>query len=392
MRILFLDDRVPHPRLGCGYPRTAQLLHSLTDSGFHVTYFPMQLRERSTRHYGTFAGAEIVLDPDIKLRHYLRMYGQGLDCVIISRPHNFKRSRALIARHAPNAAVLYDAEALFASRTIQRRALDGVPLTEEQAAKIVRGELRLIGHADAAIAVSTREALMMRSHSRGPVHAYSYAVAPRRNTPGWSRRKDILFAGSFLSRASSNLDTVGFLIERVMPAVVDRTTCRLRVAGTHSAQALAGREGARVRIEGEVEDLSRLHDECRVFAAPARYGAGIPLKVLEAMAAGIPCVISDILADQLDAPDGSPFLVATDPAEFAERVSALYRDENLWNRTRAAAWEYIARHNDPAAMKCRLAEIVRQTVEQRKARALPVPGLFSRLSQRLSHAVISFLA
>ena len=39
-RLLMIDDRVPYPALGAGYPRAARLVHELHRLGWQVTYFP----------------------------------------------------------------------------------------------------------------------------------------------------------------------------------------------------------------------------------------------------------------------------------------------------------------------------------------------------------------
>ena len=57
-RLLMIDDRVPFPALGAGYPRAARLIHELHRLGWQITYFPPclaagpALRGRSARDPG----------------------------------------------------------------------------------------------------------------------------------------------------------------------------------------------------------------------------------------------------------------------------------------------------------------------------------------------------
>src|SRR4029077_7882478 len=40
-RVLFMEDRVPHPWLGSGFPRARSILLSLLKQGFFVTFYPL---------------------------------------------------------------------------------------------------------------------------------------------------------------------------------------------------------------------------------------------------------------------------------------------------------------------------------------------------------------
>jgi glycosyltransferase involved in cell wall biosynthesis len=61
---------------------------------------------------------------------------------------------------------------------------------------------------------------------------------------------------------------------------------------------------------GHVGNLVPLYENCKVFVASTRFATGIPWKVHEAMAHGIPCVISQLLADQLGVSHGVEAMVA----------------------------------------------------------------------------------
>jgi glycosyltransferase involved in cell wall biosynthesis len=62
--------------------------------------------------------------------------------------------------------------------------------------------------------------------------------------------------------------------------------------------------------------------------APIRYGGGIKIKVLEAMACGKPVVTTSVGAEGIAEADEGALIVADDPAEFAEAVVALLSDKN----------------------------------------------------------------
>src|SRR5207253_7021477 len=87
-----------------------------------------------------------------------------------------------------------------------------------------------------------------------------------------------------------------------------------------------------VELLGAVEDLVPLYNRARVFIAPTRFSAGVPLKVYEAAAHGLPVVATDLLARQLGWEPGEDLLAApaSDPDAFASACARLHDDADLW--------------------------------------------------------------
>src|SRR6516162_2232033 len=81
-----------------------------------------------------------------------------------------------------------------------------------------------------------------------------------------------------------------------------------------------------VRLLGQVEDLRPLYDRARLFVSPIRFSAGIPIKVLEAAAAGLPVVGTELMATQLGWKPGVEIEAADNPAQMARKAVALYKN------------------------------------------------------------------
>jgi glycosyltransferase involved in cell wall biosynthesis len=60
-----------------------------------------------------------------------------------------------------------------------------------------------------------------------------------------------------------------------------------------------------------------------VYVCPLRIGTGIKVKLLEAMACGMPAVVTPISIEGMPVEDGRHVLVARTPAEFAQRTRQL---------------------------------------------------------------------
>ncbi len=74
-----------------------------------------------------------------------------------------------------------------------------------------------------------------------------------------------------------------------------------------------------------------------MFVAPTRFSAGVPLKVLEAAAYGLPVVATDLLREQLGWEAGKHLLAspASDADAFADHCVRLATDQALWRSLRA---------------------------------------------------------
>jgi glycosyltransferase involved in cell wall biosynthesis len=117
-----------------------------------------------------------------------------------------------------------------------------------------------------------------------------------------------------------------------------------------------------VHFHGLVPDVTDFYSRSRIFVAPTRYSAGVPIKVLDAAAAGLPVVATQLLAKQLGWNDSSQLLVANTAAEFAAACYRLYIDEPLWMRIRANALEKIRSEHDPVAFGQRVASVLTSVV------------------------------
>ena len=79
-------------------------------------------------------------------------------------------------------------------------------------------------------------------------------------------------------------------------------------------------------------ELDAAYGRARVAVVPLRCGAGVKLKVVEALRAGVPLVTTPVGAQGLP---GLSQVVAVhdDAASFADAVAALLRDPALWQKS-----------------------------------------------------------
>ncbi len=113
-------------------------------------------------------------------------------------------------------------------------------------------------------------------------------------------------------------------------------------------RVLAWRRLPGVTVTGSVPDTSPYLRALRVFICPVASELGVQSKLVVALAAGCPAVVTRAAAGGLVWDPPAPFLVAGDAAEFAAGVVRLLRDDALWCTLSARA-RAIAEHHYAAA-------------------------------------------
>ena len=339
--ILLIDDRVPHPALGSGYPRCANILNTLASLKFNVTLYPLQFpREDWSASYETLDDSiEIILDRAVLgLEEFLKDRKDFFQYIVISRVHNMKIFEDVVKRNEQfldNVKVIYDAEALTASREILRASLLGQGIEGEEQAVMIRNEIDKCEIADSVISVSEQEAEVYRAHGIRSVHVLGHMMTANLGSNSFMNRDGLLFVGALRDEGSPNVDSLLWFCINVLP-LIERNIPNIKVyiVGELGAPSLFTIKKENINFLGKIKDLNQIYNQCKVFIAPTRFAAGIPHKVHEAAANGIPCVTTKLLADQLNWAEGEELLIGDTPDEFASQCLRLYSDQALWEDIR----------------------------------------------------------
>ena len=350
LRILMVDDRVPRRAMGFGFPRATALVSAMVELGHSVTLLPTSAGDEDPeRAHDDIPRRVEVVGGDVSGRvRALFAERQGeYDVVLVSRPHNMAMLRARLGSPATwmaGAAIVYDAEAVTAHRDVARRRLQGSSLTDAEAGRLVADEVALARDVDAVMAVSEFERAAFDAACPGRVHLIGHAVEPAPSPAPAEARREILFVGAF-HELSPNGDAAVWFLTEVLPLVRERLGdgVRVTIAGPDPPEAIVRLQAPGVDVPGSVQDLGPLYNRARVFIAPTRFAAGIPLKVLDAAAHGVPAVVTPLLASQLSWTPGQDLLAAADPRGFADACVRLFEDDELWTSVRRAALARIER-------------------------------------------------
>jgi glycosyltransferase involved in cell wall biosynthesis len=122
-----------------------------------------------------------------------------------------------------------------------------------------------------------------------------------------------------------------------------------------------------IRLTGRLEDLDAVFEKSRVFVAPIRSGTGTRVKLLEAMARGIPVVSTSKGFEGIDVVAGEHALIADEPRDFADATLRLMTDDLLATRIGAAGREFVRRRYNAPETAEQWRAIVEAAIQRRAA-------------------------
>jgi glycosyltransferase involved in cell wall biosynthesis len=196
--------------------------------------------------------------------------------------------------------------------------------------KVRRYERSAYGRYDACVLVARRDAEVIGELCPGlPVYYAPFGTEVSEEEDVSREPFSVVFSG--VMDYPPNADAAAYFASEIFPRV--RTSlpeATFHVVGknpTGEVRALARRGG--VVVTGAVPDMRAYLRRCQVSVCPMRLGAGMKMKVIEAMAAGLPVVCTTRGAEGMDLVAGRDFIIADEPAEFAAAVLRLLRDEKL---------------------------------------------------------------
>jgi polysaccharide biosynthesis protein PslH len=140
----------------------------------------------------------------------------------------------------------------------------------------------------------------------------------------------LIFAGRL--DQYSNRDGILHFAEHVWPLIRARhPDAVLQVIGSNPPSRLlqlAATDPA-VEVPGFVDDVRPYFSRSTVAICPNRDGGGIRIKILDALAQGMPVVSTSIGVEGIEVTPERDILLADTPAEFALQVSRVFDDEEL---------------------------------------------------------------
>ncbi|WP_142503316.1 glycosyltransferase [Klebsiella sp. 2680] len=128
----------------------------------------------------------------------------------------------------------------------------------------------------------------------------------------------LLFWGA-MSRFE-NIDAVQWFVNDIFPIIVNEVPeTKLFIVGSNPTEEVKLLESDKIVVTGYVDDPVPFFEKAHIAIVPLRYGAGIKIKVIEALAAGLDVVTTDVGAEGI-IDQGQKLYIANSTADFAETI------------------------------------------------------------------------
>lgn len=191
--------------------------------------------------------------------------------------------------------------------------------------------------------------------------------APIRPTTPGLPRFDLLFSGTLDYRP--NIDAACWLVEAVWPALwAARPGLTLGLVGQRPApavRALAERPG--VIVTGPVADDRPYLWGAGIYVVPMRYGGGIRLKLLNALAAGCAVISTTMGAEGVPVVHGRDLLLADRPEQWLRAIDRLLDEPSLRVQLSAGGQALVRQQFDWQQLVGGLAPVYQQALARRRA-------------------------
>jgi glycosyltransferase involved in cell wall biosynthesis len=203
------------------------------------------------------------------------------------------------------------------------------PLLEIEWRKMQRIEAETCRRAGLTVAVSPNDRDLLAANADvAPGYAIPTGVDANYFAPdgGPESEHQLVFTGSM--DWHPNDDAIRYFIESILPEIRrEIPSVTLTVVGRNPSAGLKRvAQIAGVDVTGTVDDVRGYMSRAAVYVVPLRVGGGTRLKIFEALAMGKAVVSTTIGAEGLPLEDGTHFLCADRPHEFAQAVVSLLRD------------------------------------------------------------------
>jgi glycosyltransferase involved in cell wall biosynthesis len=128
-----------------------------------------------------------------------------------------------------------------------------------------------------------------------------------------------------------NVEGVRWFATSVLPLIRREVpNAEFLVVGSRPPASIEGLDGhGGIRVLGFVENLDPLVEQCAAVVVPVRSGSGMRVKILEALARGVPVVSTAVGAEGIDLEANRHLLVADEAADFAAAVVRILREPAL---------------------------------------------------------------
>jgi len=361
--MLMIDHIVPEPDRDAGSRSMLELIKSLQLEDWIIKFWPDNLRYDPI--YTTKLqqmGVETVYSPwVISFDEWLTRYCGEIDAVFLSRPTIALGYLDSLKRIVPKVPKIFYGHDLHSARMRMQFRVTNDSLLEKGANEIEAIERKVWRAVDVTLYPSREEADQVKqldpSVDVRPLVPYCFDDLRSLRMPPASR--SIIFVAGFAH--APNVDAAVWLVQEILPLVRrELPDAVLQIIGSNPTAVVQELATDFVEVTGYVtaERLEMFYSEARASVVPLRFGAGVKLKVVEAIHEGIPLVTTPVGVQGLE---GLKSVVpVTDNAKaIAAAILQLLKDDARWIDQAQRQLDYAKKHFSRSASRAAISDAVR---------------------------------
>jgi len=137
-----------------------------------------------------------------------------------------------------------------------------------------------------------------------------------------------------------NVDGIIFFIENCWDSLSLKYDVELNIFGTVCSRVNVSSKN-KIKVHGYIDDINSIYEIADIIINPVRFGAGLKIKTLEALAHGKPLVTTGHGIRGLEAGLGKAFLAVETTSEFIAALSELIENEAMRAKLSCQALEFV---------------------------------------------------
>ncbi len=356
-RILIVELQILAPNTNAGDRNVLEFISTLRSDGHQISFWPLIAAYNPVDLKRLLDLGVDVIMPGLRapFARWAARYRDHFNTVVVCRP--YVAERCIRAARKFRAPLLYYGHDLHCMRMEMQAQVMGDSAIAAQAARMEALERWIMGIADLSLYPSAEEVQHIQARfgirAVQKVLIYSFDEFPRRDArpPG----DQIVFVGGF--RHQPNVDAAKGLAVEIFPIIRKaRKDAKLVIVGAHATEEIRQLENDAVSVRSNVsaEELSQIYQESALSLIPLRIGAGVKLKVVEALVQGVPAVTTSVGLQGLPGLDA--IIGCYDDTDCLARaaIDVLTLDEAQWLTLSAQCTNYAEAEFSRVNMKLSL--------------------------------------